>query len=221
MSRAKLSFFIVLIALIIDQTLKIWIKTTLQLGEEINIAGSWFILHFTENNGMAFGLEFEGSFGKIGLSLFRLVAIAGLIWYLTVLLKKDTPTGYIISISLILAGAIGNILDSAFYGLIFNDSYGQVATMFPDGGGYTGFLHGKVVDMLYFPVLKGNFPAWFPFWGSDPVIFFRPVFNIADSCVFSGVVLILIFQNRFFKHEKKADSVEETDEETAPEIPQD
>ncbi len=213
MSRSKLSIFIVLIVLILDQSLKIWIKTTLHLGEEINISGNWFILHFTENNGMAFGLEFAGSFGKIGLSLFRLVAIAGLIWYLTVLLKKNTHIGYIISISLILAGAIGNILDSAFYGLIFNDSYGQAATMFPEEGGYAGFLHGKVVDMLYFPVLKGNFPSWFPFWGSEPFIFFRPVFNIADSCVFSGVVMILIFQNKFFKQEKTQETEEESEAE--------
>lgn len=170
----------------------------MMLGEEINVFGNWFILHFTENNGMAFGMEFGGDTGKILLTLFRILAIGGLIWYLIHLNKNKAHKGYIVSISFILAGAIGNIIDSVFYGMIFNDSFNQIASMFPEGGGYNGILKGKVVDMLYFPIIRGHFPDWFPFWGSEPFIFFRPVFNIADSCVTSGVFLILVFQRRFF-----------------------
>jgi len=207
MSRAKIPFFIVIIALILDQVFKIWIKTTMMLGEEINVMGDWFILHFTENNGMAFGMEFGGNTGKIILTLFRILAISGLIWYLIHLNKTKAHKGYIISISFILAGAIGNIIDSVFYGVIFNDSFNQIATMFPEGGGYSALLKGKVVDMLYFPVIHGHYPDWFPFKASEPFIFFRPVFNIADSCVTVGVFMILIFQRRFFKkNEPELDS---------------
>jgi signal peptidase II len=212
MSRTTIPIFIVLLALTFDQILKIWIKTTMMLGEEINVIGNWFILHFTENNGMAFGMEFGGNTGKIILTLFRIIAIGGLIWYLVHLNKTKAPKGYVISISFILAGAIGNIIDSVFYGMIFNDSFNQVASMFPEGGGYTGVLRGKVVDMLYFPVLKGNFPDWFPFKASEPFIFFRPVFNIADSCVTIGVMLILLFQRKFFQSEEKDSKVEEIPE---------
>ena len=212
MSRTTIPIFIVLLALTFDQILKIWIKTTMMLGEEINVIGNWFILHFTENNGMAFGMEFGGNTGKIILTLFRIIAIGGLIWYLVHLNKTKAPNGYVISISFILAGAIGNIIDSVFYGMIFNDSFNQVASMFPEGGGYTGVLRGKVVDMLYFPVLKGNFPDWFPFKASEPFIFFRPVFNIADSCVTIGVMLILLFQRKFFQSEEKDSKVEEIPE---------
>ncbi|MFC2097571.1 lipoprotein signal peptidase [Bacteroidota bacterium] len=200
MSRKNLPLFIVIIALICDQVFKIWIKTSMSLGEEIHIFGDWFILHFTENNGMAFGMEFAGNWGKLILSIFRIVAIGGLIWYLVHLQKTKAHKGYIISISFILAGAIGNIIDSAFYGIIFSESsYAQVATIFPEGGGYSKFLYGEVVDMLYFPVINGNFPDWFPFVGSKPFIFFRPVFNIADSCITTGVFMILFFQKRFFR----------------------
>ncbi len=170
------------------------------IGQEIFIMGNWFILHFTENEGMAFGMRFGGDFGKLILSIFRLVAIVLIAWYLYNLSKKHSKPGLIISMSLILAGAIGNIIDSAIYGLIFSESkFHEVAQMFPSEGGYGNILHGKVVDMFYFPVIKGNYPNWFPFWGGNDFIFFRPVFNIADSSITVGVFILIFFQKRFFK----------------------
>ncbi len=169
------------------------------LGEEIRVIGDWFIIHFTENNGMAFGMEFGGDYGKLFLSSFRIIAIGFLCWYLWSLSKKKAHPGYLYCIALILAGAIGNIIDSVFYGYIFNDSINQIATLFPESGGYSGLLHGKVVDMFYFPIIDGHFPAWFPIWGSEEFIFFRPVFNLADSAITVGVFLILIFQKKFFE----------------------
>jgi signal peptidase II len=171
----------------------------MMLGQEYSVFGDWFYLHFTENNGMAFGLEFAGKFGKILLSLLRIIAVIGIGWYIYILCKKDVHTGLVVSASFIWAGAFGNIIDSAFYGIIFNDSLMNVATIFPESGGYSSFLHGRVVDMLYFPLFEGHFPSWFPFWANEPFTFFRPVFNIADSCITIGVLLILIFQKKFFK----------------------
>jgi len=196
---AKKSVLIILLIIILDQALKIWIKTHMALGQEYHILGNWFIIHFIENNGMAFGMEIAGKFGKIILSLFRIGAVAGIGWYLIYLIKQKAPTGLIITISIIMAGAVGNIIDSAFYGMIFSNSYYHVAGMFPAEGGYSSFLHGRVVDMFYFPIIKGTFPEWIPFRGGDSFIFFRPVFNIADSSITVGVTLILIFQKRFFK----------------------
>ncbi len=170
------------------------------LGQEIHVFDDWFIIHFTENNGMAFGLEFWGKNGKVFLTLFRIVAVIGIGWYLTHLIKIKSPTGLIVSVSLILAGALGNIVDSVFYGVIFDHSYGQLARMFPEHGGYSSLLHGKVVDMFYFPIIKGNYPGWFPINAGEPFIFFRPVFNIADASITTGVAMILIFQKKFFKH---------------------
>ncbi len=200
MSIKKQSLFLILLILITDQVLKIWVKTHMMLGQEYNILGNWFIIHFLENNGMAFGLEIAGEFGKIILSIFRIIAVGAIGWYLVHLFRQNAAHGLILSISLIMAGAIGNIIDSAFYGIIFSDSYFRVAEFLPEGGGYSGFLHGQVVDMLYFPIIKGHFPGWFPVWGSQEFIFFRPVFNLADSSITIGVALILIFQKRFFKH---------------------
>lgn len=171
------------------------------LGEEFSVFGDWFIIHFIENNGMAFGMELAGKWGKIFLSLFRIVAICGIGWYLNDLCKKKAPNGLILSIGLIFAGAMGNIIDSAFYGLIFNDSYYQVASFLPEAGGYSSFLHGKVVDMLYFPLVDGNFPTWFPVWGGDHFVFFRPVFNVADSYITIGVTSILLFHKKYFVEE--------------------
>jgi len=168
------------------------------LGDEIPVLGDWFLLHFTENKGMAFGLELSGKWGKLILSLFRIVAIGIIGWYLVKIIHRKEKTGLIISISLILAGAIGNMIDSAFYGLIFSESYHQAATVFPEGGGYATFLHGKVVDMLYFPLFRGTYPEWLPFLGGESFSFFRPVFNIADSAITIGVFVLLVFQKRFF-----------------------
>ena len=177
----------------------------MSLGDEIVVFKNWFIIHFVENNGMAFGFEFAGEYGKIFLSVFRIFAVIAIGWYLFKLAKqKEIPFGFVLSIALIFAGAIGNIIDSLFYGIIFNHSFGQVATLFPDGGGYAGFLHGKVVDMFYFPLIQGRYPDWFPVFGGDPFIFFRPVFNVADSAITVGIFSILLFYRKYFnKPEEK------------------
>jgi signal peptidase II len=201
----KRPLIIIFLVLLIDQVIKIYIKTHFVLGEEYKIT-SWFIIHFTENNGMAYGMQFSGQYGKVFLSVFRIVAVAGIGWYLIRLVKGKAHWGLVTSISLIFAGALGNILDSAFYGLIFSDSNYDIAKVFPHEGGYAGFLHGKVVDMLYFPILEGHFPTWFPVWGSEEFIFFRPVFNCSDSAITIGVILILLFQRKFYP--RKEDKVE-------------
>jgi len=217
MSAKTKSIIIILLILFFDQLLKIWIKTNMMLGDEIIIAKNWFIIHFVENNGMAFGLEFGNSIGKYFLSVFRIVAIGAIGWYIAKLWKKEVPFGVIICFSLIMAGAIGNILDSAFYGLIFNDSYGRIATLFPPGGSYSSFLQGRVVDMFYFPLISGNYPSWLPFVGGDDFIFFRPVFNLADSSITVGIISILIFYRRFFD-EKHVHAEPETSEKAIHEI---
>jgi signal peptidase II len=170
------------------------------LGQEYHVFDHWFIIHFTENNGMAFGLEFGGSFGKLFLSLFRIILVGGIGWYLFHLIKTKAHMGMIICFSLIFAGAIGNIIDSAFYGLIFSDSDIELAKLFPSEGGYGSFLHGRVVDMLYFPIIDGHFPQWFPFVGGEQFLFFRPIFNIADSSISIGVASLLLFQSKFSHH---------------------
>ena len=215
MSAKTKSILIVLLILFVDQALKIWIKTNMMLGDEYIIAKNWFIIHFVENNGMAFGLEFGNSIGKYFLSVFRIIAVGAIGWYISKLWKRDVPFGLIACFSLIMAGAIGNILDSAYYGLIFNDSYGKVATLFPPGGGYSSFLQGRVVDMFYFPLISGNYPSWFPFVGGDDFIFFRPVFNVADSSITIGIISILLFYRHFFD-EKHAVTTPETVDEGEP-----
>ena len=204
--KFKVSLFIILI-LVLDQVFKIIIKTTMFLGESHPVLGRWFILHFIENNGMAFGFEFGGQVGKVILTLFRLVAVAGLIWFIGKMISQGAPVGFVMALGAITAGAAGNIFDSAFYGMIFSESYLQnpmiegsgVAGMFPDGGGYGKFLQGKVVDMLYFPIIRGEFPQWFPWRAGESFIFFRPVFNLADSAITCGVFWVLIFQRKFLK----------------------
>jgi len=196
----KKAAVIIILILILDQILKLWVKTHMTLGQNIAVSGHWFYIHFTENEGMAFGMKLGGNFGKLFLSLFRIVAVIIIGWWLYKVTRKKVSNGLIFCISLILAGAIGNIIDSAFYGLIFSEStFMQVAGLFPAGGGYGPFLHGKVVDMLYFPLIQGYYPAWFPFFGGQDFIFFRPVFNIADSAITVGVILLITFQAKFFK----------------------
>jgi len=196
------------------------------LGQEFRMAGDWAIIHFTENNGMAFGLQFAGEYGKLALSLFRILAVGFLSWYIYHLAKKKTGFGVIFSFSLILAGAMGNIIDSAFYGMLFSEStYFDLARFLPAEGGYGTFLHGKVVDMFYFPILEGTYPKWIPFLGGDSYIFFRPVFNIADSAITTGVFTLLVFQRQFFNtHPEniagKIESGTEVKDEATEEIPE-
>lgn len=199
--------------LVIDQAIKLYIKTHMMIDESFPIFGenSGFLrnkasIYFTENEGMAFGWKFAGDHGKLFLSIFRILAVAGIGWYLRELIKKKAHRGFVISIALIFAGALGNIIDSAFYGLIFSDSHYEVAQLFPPGGGYAGFLHGRVVDMFYFPLIEGQFPSWFPFWANESFVFFRPIFNFADASITVGVLSILIFQKRFFSKKHTAET---------------
>jgi signal peptidase II len=198
----KKPLIIIFLVLLIDQVIKIYIKTHFFLGQEVHIADDWFIIHFTENNGMAYGMEFGGNYGKLFLSVFRILAIGGIGWYLWSLTKKNEDKIYIICISLIFAGALGNIIDSAFYGILFSDSNYEVARFMPEEGGYSSFLHGKVVDMFYFPIIEGHFPSWFPIWGTEDFVFFRPVFNFADFSISVGVAMIILYQKRFFGKKK-------------------
>ncbi len=207
----KKPLILIFLILLIDQLIKIFIKTHFFLGEEVKIAGDWFIIHFTENNGMAYGMEFGGNFGKLFLSVFRIAAVGAIGWYLWSLVKQKEDKLYITCIALIFAGAVGNIIDSAFYGMLFSDSNYEVARFLPEEGGYSSFLHGKVVDMFYFPVINGHFPAWFPFWGTEDFIFFRPVFNMADASISVGVAIIILYQKRFFKKKPVEDIIEPTE----------
>lgn len=192
--------------LLLDQLLKFYIKLTMTIGQEIPMIGNWAIIHFTENNGMAFGFEFAGDWGKLALSIFRILAVIAIGIYLYLLTQRKTAFGPVFGISMVLAGALGNILDSAFYGLIFSSSsYHTVAEFLPEGGGYAGFLYGKVVDMFYFPLImlqQQTAPAWIPdfVFGADGYfIFFRPVFNIADTAISVGVIWLLLFERKFLK----------------------
>jgi signal peptidase II len=202
MSSGKKSLLLIILILIADQALKIWVKTHMVVGQEIHLLGNWGLLHFIENNGMAFGMEMGGINGKIILSIFRVFAIAGITWFLLSLIRKKSNTGLILSVSAILAGAVGNLIDSAFYGMIFSESYNHIAVMFPPGGGYSSILLGRVVDMLYFPVINTTWPDWSPFRPGESLVFFRPVFNIADSSITCGVFAIILFQRKMFRETK-------------------
>lgn len=197
--KIKIPLLTVLSVLFIDQFVKIYIKLHYPLGE-VGRLGNWCILHFTENPGMAFGFEFGGEYGKITLSIFRILACIGGAFYIRHIVRKKEHIGFIFSVSLILAGAIGNILDSVFYGFMFSESNEfNVAKFMPADGGYAGVLHGRVVDMFYFPIINGHFPSWFPFWGGEEFQFFRPIFNFADFSISLGVAIIILFQKRFTK----------------------
>ena len=199
MSAGKKAVLFILVILVADQALKIWIKTHMTIGEEINLFGNWGRLHFIENNGMAFGMEMGGKTGKLILSAFRIVAITAIGWFLNSLIRKKVNLALILTVSAILAGAIGNLIDSAFYGMIFSESHLRPAVLFPPSGGYSSFLMGHVVDMFYFPIIDTHWPDWSPFRPGEPLIFFRPVFNIADSAITCGVLTILLFQKKLFR----------------------
>ncbi len=218
MKRSHIIIIIVLSVLLLDQALKIWVKTNMEYGEYFNLLGfDWARIHFVENPGMAFGAEIPWEYGKLALSLFRIGAVFFLIYYIGELIKMKVSFGLLISFALILAGALGNILDSAFYGLIFSASeyHGGLAEFMPEDGGYASFLHGKVVDMLHFPLFQGKFPEWLPKWGGEHFEFFRPVFNLADTSITVGVLNIILFQRSFFAvDESEADKTLDAAENT-------
>jgi len=189
---------ITLLVLTLDQWLKIWVKTNMILQQKIPLFGDWFFIDFIENRGMAFGMEFGGDIGKLALSLFRIIAVF-VIGYFLFSLPKSAPRGLKISGALVFAGAVGNIIDSAFYGIVFNDSFNQLATFLPPNGGYAPFLHGWVVDMFHFYAF---WPNWMPYIGGKEI--FPPIFNLADASISVGITLIFIFQKRFFKKEELA-----------------
>ena len=193
---------IILAIIVADQTLKYWVKTHMSYQEQIPLIGSWFRLFFIENEGMAWGWKFGGEWGKMALTLFRLVAVIFGIFYLKSIVRKKMHTGFIICAAMIFAGALGNLIDSLFYGLIYSasDVGMPLAKLFPPEGGYAGFLHGRVVDMIYMPIIEDKvLPQWLPIWGGERFTFFSPIFNIADASISIGVILLLIFQKKFFK----------------------
>ncbi|MFT3683249.1 MAG: lipoprotein signal peptidase [Ferruginibacter sp.] len=201
--KARTIILIILLIVLADQGLKLYIKTSYYINESHNVIGEWFRLHFVENEGMAYGWKFGGDGGKMILTLFRLAAVIFGVFYIRKIIQKKYHSGFIICAALIFAGALGNLIDSMFYGMIFEESVPgsmSVAKIFPQHG-YAGFLHGKVVDMLYFPIIRdAHFPSWVPLWGGEEFEFFRPIFNIADASISVGVIAILIFQKRFFPH---------------------
>lgn len=201
MNKKYIPFVVIAVVLVIDQIIKIYIKTTYALGGGFDILGlDWAKIYFIENKGMAFGMEYGGDTGKLLLSLFRIIMVGFLFYMIRDMIKKKESSGLIFCFSLIIAGAIGNIIDSAVYGMLFSESsyIGPPAVMFPESGGYAPFLHGKVVDMFYFPMFKTTYPEWVPKLGGEPFEFFRPVFNFADSSIFIGVVAILLFHRNYF-----------------------
>ncbi|MBL7733919.1 MAG: lipoprotein signal peptidase [Chitinophagaceae bacterium] len=212
--KSRTVVFIILAIIIADQALKVWVKTHMLYHEQIFVIKPWFRLFFIENEGMAWGWKFGGEWGKMALTLFRLVAVVFGVFYIRDIVKKNLPLGFIACVGMIFAGALGNLIDSLFYGMIFSGSeLGMpLASLFPEGGGYAGFLHGRVVDMLYMPVIDDKLlPSWIPIWGGERFTFFSPIFNIADASISIGVIAILIFQKKFFKkhpHEEPRPTVE-------------
>ncbi|MEI6949199.1 lipoprotein signal peptidase [Paraflavisolibacter sp. H34] len=210
--KLRSAVLIVLLVIFADQALKIWIKTHFPFGHITNMLGlPWARLYFIENEGMAWGWKFGGDTGKMVLTLFRLAAVIFGTWYLGKIVREKYSRGFIVCASLIYAGALGNLIDSMFYGMLFSSSdYSTIAHMFPQQG-YAGFLHGRVVDMLYFPMVHSRFPDWLPLIGGAEFEFFSPIFNIADAAISVGVIVLLLFQKRFFRREGD----EEVDEEVA------
>lgn len=191
-----------IVLVVIDQVIKILVKTNMSIGEHFNVIGNWFQIYFIENEGMAFGMKFGGQTGKLLLSIFRIVLFGALVYWIRSLLKKDTPAGVLVGLALITTGALGNIIDCMFYGILFGEStYTSVAQFLPEGGGYAPFFFGKVVDMFYFPIIDTTFPEWMPVIGGNPFRFFAPVFNFADSCVTCGALYLIFFQWKFFSKE--------------------
>lgn len=195
--RKKNIIILVVTLLVVDQIVKFWIKTHMTIDQSFTVFPEWFFIRFIENPGAAYGMQIGGEYGKLALSLFRIAAISVGIWYVGKLVKRKTTTGVMLGVSLILAGAIGNVIDSAFYGMIFSEStFTTTASFLPEAGGYAGFLHGKVVDMLYFPIIESVYPTWMPWVGGDPFIFFSPIFNLADSYISVGVIYLLLFERK-------------------------
>lgn len=202
-TQGKLAALIIIAVLVIDQIIKIWVKTSMYMHESIRIT-DWFYIYFTENNGMAFGMEL---FGKLFLTSFRVVAVCLIAWYLFRVVNKHYKTGYIVCLSLILSGAVGNIIDSIFYGEIFSESTRtQIASWVPLGEGYGSWLHGKVVDMFYFPIIDTNWTSWMPFVGGEHFIFFSPIFNFADAAISCGIIAMLLFYSRYLNQESGSKS---------------
>lgn len=201
MSKKTLAILTILITIILDQILKIYVKTNFVLGEEV-VVFEWFKIHFVENNGMAMGFEFGGKAGKLFLTLFRLVAVTAIVYWLVSNIKSKVHNAVIVAISLIFSGAVGNIIDSVFYGVIFDDSSHKVATLFADNP-YGTIFHGKVVDMFYFPLWSGDLPSWIPFVGGEPFTFFQYIFNPADAYITIGVALLFIYSKYAFPKEEK------------------
>lgn len=193
-TKGRIALLVIFSVLIIDQVIKVLIKTNMYWHESIHIT-DWFYIYFTENNGMAFGMEI---FGKLFLTLFRILAVAMIGWYLVKIVKQQLKTGYIICVSLILTGALGNIIDSVFYGIFFSESTNyQIASFLPGGGGYAPLLYGKVVDMFYFPIIDTNWPQWIPVIGGNHFIFFSPIFNFADASISCGIMALLLFYSKY------------------------
>jgi signal peptidase II len=194
LTKGQLSALIVFAVLIIDQIIKIWVKTSMYWHESIKIT-DWFYIYFTENNGMAFGMEI---FNKFFLTGFRIIAAIAITWLLIQYVKKNYKTGFLVCVSLILAGAIGNIIDCVFYGEIFSEStHSLIAQFVPIGEGYSDWFYGKVVDMFYFPLIETNWPEWMPFVGGEHFIFFSPIFNFADAAISCGIIALILFYGKY------------------------